>query len=73
MNTELVRITKAAKSVLRVDPCDISSREYRNLRSSASDLAEDLYSFIEGEDDLDEDTICDLSLLLSDLQEVARG
>lgn len=76
MNTEtntLIRIKKAAQSILRVDPCDITRSQYAKWRKSASDTAEWVESFIASEDDLDEDTLYDLSILLADLQEVARG
>jgi len=72
-NNELSRIKKAAKSILQVDPCDITKSQYRRWIQSASDTAEWVESFIASEDDLDEDTLYDLSVLLADLQEVSRG
>lgn len=75
MNTEnntLTRIKKAAKSILRVDPCDITRSQYAKWQESASSTADWINTFI-WENELDEDTLDDLRSMLADLREVARG
>jgi hypothetical protein len=72
MTAEIIKLKKSAHSILRVDPSDLSSNEYRKLRSNASSVADWAKECILN-NGLDEDTMCELGLLIRELREVARG
>jgi hypothetical protein len=67
MNTETIKIKKAARSILRVDPSDLSRSEFSKLKSSARRVIDMLES-------VDDAEFCEEMLdMLSNLKEVVRG